>query len=149
MSQDYHIYLHSNEGSSLASNTQPKEESMGGVFSAKNTINDVQKFANSGFSSMINTGTAALSKAIPFVAVAVVGAKVADKVLSVGFHHLESYTGNYQFSMEYNNFKTIMGYVVNPVSLFKKQMQIHFEQQKFNNRQKEYRTLMGESFIGV
>ena len=148
---DYHIYLHSNEGNSLASNTQPKdaEESMGGVFTAKSVFKGVQQFANSGFSSAINTGVAALSKAVPIVAAAVIGIKVIDSVLTTGFKHLESYTGNYQYSMEYNNFKTNIGYAINPIKLLKKQMEIHFESQKFNNKQKEYRTLMGESYIGV
>jgi len=148
---DYHIYLHSNEGSSLASNTQPKDssETLGGAFSVKGAIGDMQKFASSGFNSAINTGVAALGKAVPIVAGAVVAAKIADSVLTTGFKHLESYAGNYQYSMEYNNFKTNIGYLMNPIKLLKKQIQIHFETQKFNNKQREYRTLMGESYIGV
>ena len=146
---DYHIYIHSNEGSSLASNTQPKEETMGGAFTAKSAFKGAQQFASGGFSSAINTGVAALSKAVPVVAAAVVAVKVVDGVLTTGFKHLESYTGNYQYSMEYNNFKTNIGYAINPIKLLKKQLEIHFESQKFNNKQKEYRSLMGESYIGV
>ena len=151
MGESYHIYLHSNEGNSLASNTQPKsaEESMGGAFSVKSAFKGAQQFASSGFSSTINTGVSALSKAVPAVAVAVIAAKVIDSVLETGFKHLQSYTGNYQYSMGYNNFKTVVGYIINPVSLLKKSMELHFEQQKFNDKQKEYRTLMGESTIGV
>lgn len=151
MGESYHIYIHSNEGSSLASNTQPKDssETMGGVFTAKSAFKGAQQFASGGFSSAINTGVAALSKAVPVVAVAVVAAKVVDGVLTTGFKHLESYTGNYQYSMEYNNFKTNIGYAINPIKLLKKQLEINFESQKFNNKQKEYRSLMGESYIGV
>jgi len=148
---DYHIYLHSNEGSSLQSNLQPKDskESMGGAFSAKAAYNEVSQFMSSGFSSAINTGVAALSKALPVIAVAAIAVKVADSVVETGFHHLESYTGNYQYSMQYNNFKTIFGMVLNPYKAIKSQLHIQAEQKKFNDKQREYRTLMGESYIGV
>ena len=148
---DYHIYLHSNEGSSLQNNLQPKDskESMGGVFSVKGAYNKISQFASGGFSSVINTGVATLSKAIPIVAVGVVMMKVADSVLETGFQHLESYTGNYQYSMGYNNFKAVLGMAVNPIKAVKTQLHIMAEQKKFNEKQKEYRTLMGESYIGV
>lgn len=148
---DYHIYLHSNEGSSLQSNLQPKDskESMGGVFSVKAAYNKISQFASSGFSSVINTGVSALSKALPIVAVGVIAAKVADNILETGFHHLESYTGNYQYSMGYNNFKTVAGMVINPMKAVRSQLHIMAEQKKFNDKQREYRALMGESYIGV
>lgn len=148
---DYHIYLHSNEGNSLASNTQPKnvEESMGGVFSAKAAFMGAKQFMSSGFSGVINTGVSALTKALPIVALGVIAVRETDKILTTGFHHLESYMGNYQYSMEYNNFKTIVGSIINPVGYLKKSLHLHYEQKKFNDKQREYRTLMGESYIGV
>jgi len=148
---DYHIYLHSNEGSSLQNNLQPKDskDSMGGAFSVKGAYNKISQFASGGFSGTINTGVASLSKAIPIVAAAVVMVKIADSVLETGFKHLESYTGNYQYSMEYNNFKTAVGNVVNPIGFFKKTLHLQAEQKKFNDKQNEYRKLMGERFIGV
>lgn len=151
MGQDFHIYLHSNEGTSLQSNVQPKDskESMGGAFSVKAAYNKINQFASSGFSGIINTGVAALSKALPIVAVGVIAAKVVDNVLETGFHHLESYAGNYKYSMEYNNFKTVAGMIINPIKAAQTQMHLHFEQKKFNDKQREYRTLMGESYIGV
>lgn len=149
MSQDYHIYLHSNEESSLSSNTKPKEETMGGAFSAKSAYNATKTFMNGGFSSAIQSGTAALSKVLPVVAVGVIAVRETDKILSTGFQHLENYTGTYQYSMEYNNFKTIIGNVINPIGYIKKSLHLQFEQNKFNERQREYRTLMGERFIGV
>lgn len=146
---DYHIYLHSDEGNSLSSNVQPKEETMGGSFKPMTIINKANQFMSSGFSSTVNSGVATLTKAVPYVAIAVFAAKVTEKVLETGFHHLESYAGNYKYSMEYNNFKTVMGIVMNPVSLVEKSVHLMFEQKKFNDKQKEYRTLMGESYIGV
>lgn len=146
---DYHIYLHSNEGNSLQSNLQPKDRSMGGAFSVKSAYNAVNKFVSSGFSSVINTGVAALSKAIPIVAGVMIAGKIADNILETGFHHLESYTGNYQYSMEYNNFKTVVGMIINPMKAVRAQLHIVNEQKKFNDKQKEYRTLMGETYIGV
>ena len=149
MSEDRHIYIHSDTSNSLASNTQPKEESMGGVFSAKSAFTNVNQFMNSGFSSAINTGVAALTKALPVVAIGVVAVRETDKILSTGFEHLENYAGNYQYSMGYNNFKTVVGSIINPIGFFKKTLHLHFETKKFNDKQRENRTLMGESYIGV
>lgn len=146
---DYHIYLHSNEENSMASNTQPKEETMGGVFKPMTVLNKANQFATSGFSSVVNSGVATLTKVLPAVAVGIFALKTADKVLTTGFHHLESYAGNYKYSMEYNNFKTVMGMVMNPVSIATKSLHLMFEQKKFNDKQREYRTLMGDNFIGV
>lgn len=146
---DYHIYLHSNEENSMASNTQPKEESMGGVFKPMTIINKANQFATSGFSSVVNSGVATLTKVLPAVAVGIFALKTADKVLATGFHHLESYAGNYKYSMEYNNFKTIVSMVMNPASILTKNLHLMFEQKKFNDKQREYRTLMGDNFIGV
>ena len=148
---DYHIYLHCNEGTSLQSNVQPKDskESMGGAFSVKAAYNKISQFASSGFSSVINTGVSALTKAVPIVAGVMIAGKIVDSVLETGFHHLESYAGNYKYSMEYNNFKTVAGMIINPVKAAQTQMHLHFEQKKFNDKQREYRTLMGESYIGV
>lgn len=148
---DYHIYLHSNEGSSLQSNLQPKDskESMGGAFGVKAAYGKISQFASGGFSGVINTGVSTLSKAIPIVAGVVIAAKVVDNVLEIGFQHLESYRGAYQYSMEYNNFKTALGVAINPIGYVKKSLHLQFEQKKFNEKQEEYRKLMGERYIGV
>lgn len=148
MPNDYHIYLHSNEGSSLTSNTQPKEDAMGGVFRPTSVIRDIQRYSQqANISSLVKTGAAELSKAVPYVALGVAAAKGVEKVLSTGFEHLASYTGNYQYSMEFNNFMTIIK--MTPVSLIYRNIKINFQTKKFNDKQQAFRELMGESFIGV
>lgn len=148
---DYHIYLHSNEKQSLASHTQPKEEVMDGAFSSnlKSAFGQAQTFATSGFSSYIQTGVAALSKAIPFVAAVVVAAKITDKVLTTGFGHLESYTGHYEYAMGYNNFKTNMNMAINPIGTLIRQTHIDKQNEMHNKRQNEIRSLYGEQKVGV
>lgn len=141
----YDIYLHSNQASSITSNTQPKEETMDGVFSATSSIyKNVSQFATSGFSGYINTGVASLSKAFPIVAAVVIGAKIADKVLTVGFGHLETYKGHYEYSMGWNNFKTEIGMALNPVGTMLKQLHIGKQNEINNRRQEEIRSLIGQ-----
>lgn len=147
MSQDYHIYLHSEEGSSLASNTQPKEETMGGRFKPNTFIKEVKKWANMSTGGLLKTGAAELATAHPNAALAIVAAKGTEKVLSMGFQHLASYTGNYQYSMEFNNFMTIIN--MTPVSLAYRSIKIHFQTKKFNEQQEAFRELMGENFLGI
>ena len=147
MSQDYHIYLHSNEGNSLTSNTQPKEEAMGGVFKPETFIKQVKKWGNMGTGGLIKTGVSELEKVLPHASLAIVAAKGTDKVLSMGFQHLASYTGNYEYSMEFNNFMTIIN--MTPVSLAYRSIKIHFQTKKFNEQQAAFRELMGENFLGI
>lgn len=146
---DYHIYLHSNEGNSLASNTQPKdaEESMGGVFVPKTFIKDVNKYANMSASGLFKTGAAELAKVHPQAALAVAAVKGTEKILSTGFEHLQSYTGNYEFSMEFNNFMTIIN--MTPVSVIYKSIKLNYQTKKFNDKQQAFRELMGENFVGI
>ena len=146
---DYHIYLHSNEGNSLASNTQPKdaEESMGGVFVPKTFIKDVNKYANMSASGLFKTGAAELAKVYPQAALAVAAVKGTEKILSTGFEHLQSYTGNYEFSMEFNNFMTIIN--MTPVSVIYKSIKLNYQTKKFNDKQQAFRELMGENFVGI
>jgi len=148
---DYHIYLHSNTSSSIKSHTEPKEETMGGAFSTIQTgIAKVQQFSNSGFQSYISTGVAALSKAIPPIALAIAVAKITDKVVSTGFGHLESYTGHYEYSLAYNNFKSGVGALINPIGTAKRLANIYLEQDKFNRRQEQVKSLVGQiNTIGV
>lgn len=146
---DYHIYLHSNEGNSLASNTQPKdaEESMGGVFVPKTFIKDANKIANMSAGGLFKTGAAELAKVHPQAALAVAAVKGTEKVLSTGFEHLQSYTGNYEFSMEFNNFMTIIN--MTPVSFIYKSIKLNYQTKKFNDKQQAFRELMGENFVGI
>jgi len=146
---DYHIYLHSNEGNSLASNTQPKdaEESMGGVFVPKTFIKDANKIANMSAGGLFKTGAAELAKVHPYAALAVAAVKGTEKVLSTGFEHLQSYTGNYEFSMEFNNFMTIIN--MTPVSFIYKSIKLNYQTKKFNDKQQAFRELMGENFVGI
>jgi hypothetical protein len=147
MSQDYHIYLHSEEGNSLESNTQPKEEAMGGAFKVKTYIKQIKKWSNMSTGGLLKTGAAELATAHPYAALAVAAVKGTEKVLSMGFQHLASYTGNYQYSMEFNNFMTIIN--MTPVSLGYRAAKIHFQTKKFNEQQEAFRELMGENFLGI
>ena len=84
---------------------------------------------------------------MPWVAVIIAIAKTADKVVSTGFAHQAEYTGHYENSTAYNNFKTIMGNVMNPVGFAKNLVHRNFQINKQNKEIAEQNKLLGGSVI--
>lgn len=140
MGGDYHIYLHSDKESTLASNTQPKEDSLGGAFKSK---------VKGDFTSEIASGGEMLSKISSTAAIVVAVAKVVDKVLTTGFEHLSNYTGQYQYSMAMNNFNTQMRNVFNPFGLAKQVIHRELEFNKQNQEIQLQSQLLGETVFSV
>ncbi len=149
MGGDYHIYLHSEEQSTLASNTQPKDDALGGAFKPTNFMKDIKQFGKSGFSSFINTGVSNLSKALPIVGTVVAAGAVTNKVLTVGFEHLSNYTGHYEYSMGFNNFKTTISHVINPIGYVKQLVHRQFEINKQNQEIELQSQLLGETVFST
>lgn len=152
---DYNIYIHA-LGSSTggdASATKPlgtgtDEQTVASPFDNFTTgVKQAQGFASSGFGSAFNTGVAMLGKSVPIVALAILLANIADKTVSTGFGHLESYTGNFAYSMNYNAFKTYIGALMNPVGFALKEAHRQAEFRKQNLRIEQERTLIGRSFL--
>ena len=150
---NHNIYIYANQGSgNNGGNTQftpfgaRDKDGMSGdqIMSA---YGKVSSFANGGFSSAINGGIGMLVRASPYIAAAVVAAKVTDKVVTTGFDHLEEYVGDYRFDMAWNNFKTSLTNSINPVGLMFKQAHRHFQFQKRNKEIQMQRTLIGNTLI--
>ena len=151
MAQDYHIYLHSEENGSSGNKIQPfstreRTQDNGGAFATK-----VQKAYSTGSTvasgSAATTGAAALMKVVPWLAIIYIAWKVTDKVLSTGFAHQAEYTANYENNVNYNNFKTITGYVLNPLSLAKTTIHSRKQYEKQNKEIAQQNRLLGDSVL--
>lgn len=149
---DYHIYLHSNE-SENGSKTTPfsarsSSESNGNFAPSKvaSGISSAKAYA-SGSQGAGSTGVAALAKAVPWLAVIYAVAKVIDYVVDTGFTHAEDYTGMYKYSVGYNNFKTHLSHVLNPIgfgfSVIHKNKQIEKQNKEITQQNK----LIGNSIL--
>lgn len=157
MAENYNIYLHSDEGmgSDLGKTTVPfanQEKVDDNAFNTiKSGIQKAESIATGGFGGVINTGVAALGKVVPQIALVVAAGAVANKVMTTGFQHLECYTGNYAYSMGYNNFKAAIGRTLNPIGTFFKAQHIQAQAHKQNTAIREGNRLFGltQTKIGV
>lgn len=154
MAQDYHIYLHGDSSGSSSGGNQTKPFSVskatttgsGAAFATKvQKAYSVGSTAASG--SVASTGAAALMKVVPWLAVIYIAWKVTDKVLSTGFAHQAEYTANYENNVNYNNFKTIAGYVLNPLSLAKVTIHSRKQYEKQNKEIAQQNRLLGDSVL--
>lgn len=157
MAQDYNIYIHSNEGtgSNLRKTTVPfaNQESVddNAFQTVQKGIKEAEELATNGFGGVVNTGVAALGRAIPQIAMIVAAGAVANKVITTGFQHLETYTGNFEYSLGLNNFKAALGRTLNPVGTFFKVKHIQAQAHKENEAIREGNRLFGitQNKIGV
>ena len=134
MAQDYHIYLHGIQGQE-GNQTKPFSTKKESAFGSKG--NDEEEIAE--------TGSSALSKTAPWVAIAIAAAKTTEKVLTIGFSHLREYAGHYEYEMGYNNFKTAFNHVMNPVGYVRQILHRNFQFNKENQRIEQEARLIGSS----
>lgn len=152
---DYNIYIHSNSGSGgngTSSQTTPFANRPAGegdsIFEAATQgIHQTEQFATSGFNGLARTGVAMLSKAAPQVALAVAVIGITNKVLTLGSSYVETYTGFYEFATEYNNFKTVVSNILNPVGVFLKEAHRSYQFRLQNEKIEQTRTLVGNSTL--
>lgn len=135
---DYHIYLHGvNENS--GNKTTPFSSDRDSAFKPSQNESILED------ENVSETGASALSKIAPWVAVAVMAAKATDHVLSVGFSHLTEYTGHYEYEIGYNNFKTTINHVMNPIGYVKQVLHRNFQFKKENQRIEQEARIIGKT----
>lgn len=140
MATDYHIYIHgSTGGESNGDSTKPFSSDKNSAFKPKEDESLVED------EQAQETGAAALSKVAPWVAVAIAVIKVADKVLTTGFSHLREYAGHYEYELGYNNFKTTINHVMNPVGYIKQAVHRDFQFRKENQRIEQEAKIIGKT----
>ena len=135
---DYHIYLHG-VGENGGSKTTPFSSDKESAFRPKQNESLLED------ENVSETGASALSKIVPIVAVAVMAAKATDHILSVGFSHLTEYTGHYEYEMGYNNFKTTINHVMNPIGYVKQVLHRDFQFKKENLRIEQEAKVIGKT----
>ena len=141
MAQDYHIYIHSDSPSSNGggSQTKPFSSEKQTAFKPKSSMSFEDE------NDIIDEGASALSKVSGALALATAIYKTADKVLSTGFAHLREYTGHYEYEMNFNNFKTALNHVFNPVGYIKQTIYRDFQFRKENQRIEQEAQIIGKT----
>lgn len=150
MAQDYHIYIHDPNGASgngSGNKTTP--------FSAKSSDESFKTAVQQPYSiakglasgNGVSMGVSALTKVAPWVAVVVAAITTTDKVLTTGFGHLEEYTGDYSYNVNYNNFKTKLGMVLHPVKTYMTTRHKDAQWKKQNKEITQQNRLIGNSIL--
>lgn len=155
--QDYNIYLHATSEVDDSNKTKPsvnrtEEKNADGTFRDGSALDSFTKvkdtissFASSGFEGIVSDGIAKLGKIFPAVAIAYAILKISDSVIDTTASYINNYTGNYEFSIGYNNFKAGLKNVLLPVSYAKRQFDLSLELEKQNTRISEERNLVGSA----
>lgn len=152
---DYNIYIHSAIASSQANPTQPWQ-SAGPNISSKNDddfssriIKGVSKASGVMMNpdGMISQGVSMLVKAVPWVAIALVVAKVVDKIHTVAFDYEALETGDYRHSVNWSNFKANLSWIFKPFSNTWNQFQAENKWRIENYRRSQEIALLGDSAI--
>lgn len=150
MAQDYHIYIHGDSSNFNGGGNQTKP------FSAKEETGfSGQEIAGKAFQTAstiasgnaVSSGAAALGKIMPLVAITIAAIKVYDKIITTGLSHVEEYTGNYKWNVDYNNFKTQLNNTIHPIRHF---LSVKHQEAQFNKQNKEIaqqNRLIGNSIL--
>ena len=146
MGADYHIYLHGVEGGqSLGDKTKPFSTTKSGGDTPFQSAGASIKQGLNIAKSPLNAGASMLTKALPAVAIIAASASAIDKVLTIGFSHLEEYTGKYEYNVALNNVKGIANAILNPANYVWKNIQQQFQFKKQNEQINEQNKLLGTS----
>ena len=148
MAQDYHIYIHSKSDGSSGSKTQPFSAKSDGDSSFKTSASQAYKAGQTIASGQtVSTGVAALSKAVPAIAIAIAAIKITDRILETGFSHVKDYTGIYKYSVGYSNFKTVMTSILNPLGYIKSVLHETAQRNKINKEIVQQNNLLGDTVM--
>lgn len=156
---DYNIYIRGTGGTSTQSQAQEKttpfdirEESGGSndsiapfIQKGVNTLGNVEGLGSQVSGAAIST----LAKASPWVALGIATVSVANKVLTAGMESYSAYTGDYRHDVGFNNLKTQMGYVMNPVSLWRNNYKREIETRNRSMVIEEQTKIVGSAYENI
>lgn len=129
MGNDYHIYIHSNNG--------------GGGFGEQTKPFESRKENKAETESKDGEEESAAAAISPYVAIAIAVWKGVEKVTKTTSSFAETYLGNYAYAMGVNNFYTMVGNVLNPVGWAKNEITFRLNIDKENKRVEQTRKLIG------
>lgn len=140
---DYNIYIHDR----TSQNKPTQARTTGGSFTTSKTSETQQ---TSGFSIGSMVSSQKFAKFGKFgIAIAVVAAavKIGDSVVSTIEPFVTRETGDYRFSVAYNNVKSMISAVTNPFQTALSTLTNIQETRLFNQRQEQQRLLIGDSVV--
>ena len=159
MAQDYNIYLHATEENVVENKTKPSANRTNTFTDGTSQVgasayetftkvkDNISSFASSGFEGLAEQGITKLGKVFPIVAIVYACLKITDMVVDNTLSKIDTYTGHYEYSMGYNNFKAGVKNVLMPVSYMKRQIDINWEIAKQNRQIEQNRTLVGNATL--
>ena len=139
---DYNIYIHDK----TSGQSKPTQARVGGGTNTtpKESASQLQSSDGklSAASQLFKVGKAGKVAVIMYAAY-----KIADKVVSTIEPFVTRETGDYRFSVTYNNYKSALGVVLNPIGSVTSYLSYQQEIRLFNQRQEQARMLLGEGSI--
>lgn len=97
--------------------------------------------------SIISRAFSSLAKAFPIVAAAFAVVQLADGIITTATEFAEIETGDYRFGVKYQNFKTGVHIIFNPVSSTIQSFKTQAQWQRENYKLRAQRELLGDSVI--
>ena len=139
---DYNIYIHDK----TSGQSKPTQARVGGGTNTTPKESASQSQSSDGklsaASQLFKVGKAGKTAAIIYAVY-----KISDKVVSTIEPFVTRETGDYRFSVTYNNYKSALGVVLNPIGSVTSYLSYQQEMRLFNQKQEQSRMLIGESSI--
>ena len=139
---DYNIYIHDK----TSGQSKPTQARVGGGTKTTPKESASQSQSSDGklsaASQLFKVGKAGKTAAIIYAVY-----KITDKVVSTIEPFVTRETGDYRFNVAYNNYKSALGVVLNPVGSVTSYLSYQQEMRLFNQKQEQSRMLIGESSI--
>lgn len=158
MAQDYHIYIHdeSSGSSQLKQKTQPN--SLVGKTNptqsnqAKKNIKQAMKIAQNPDSALSEKKLVGIASAAKggIVALAIyAGIKITDKVIGTISPIVATKSGDYNFVHTYQNFKSAVNMMFNPVGTLINEYKFSVEKEVENQKKQLQNDLLGDAYISA
>ena len=154
---DYNIYIHSSISASSGDATKPWSSSRSSSTNpwnsddsfSSNAIKNVSKVSGVMMNpdGLISQGVGMLIKAVPWIAIAMVVAKIIDRVVSTSTSYNSLETGDYKDTVNWNNFKSTTSWIFRPFSTAWNEIQAQNKYRIDDYRKNQQRALLGDSVI--
>lgn len=135
---DYHIYIHDKTNGKTTKATTPR--TTGGVNTTPSKASSKESVGSldDTFLATVKTGTATILAVYAAI-------KITDKAISTITPFVSRETGDYRFSIGYQNVKTTINNLTHPISWSLNQLTVFQETRLDAQRKEQQRLLLGES----
>lgn len=134
---DYNIYIH-DKTSNQSKPTQPRVSGSANVV-PKTAQGQKASGQVANYSQLFKVGKAGKAAAILYATY-----KISDSIISTIEPFVTRETGDYRFNVTYNNVKSALSAVLNPIGAVKGYLTYNQEIRLFNQKQEQQRLLIGE-----